>query len=65
MKPFTATGKLRHHDPVDDRLIHMESGDTLQLRDDMVEFFCSHGWGTAPGVTAAEPKPGVTTLVVA
>ena len=62
MKPFTAKGKLVHHDTVDDRMIIMLDGDTLSLRDELVEFFCSHGWGTAPGVETKPAVPGVVTL---
>ena len=64
MKAFTAKGKLRHFDAQEDRMISMEDGDTLQVRDDLAEFFCSHGWGTAPGVETKPAKPGVVTLEV-
>jgi hypothetical protein len=62
MKQFTATGKLRHWDEKEGRLISLEAGDTVQLRDELVKFFCNHGWGAAPGIETKPAVPGVVEL---
>lgn len=62
MNLFTADHKIRHWDEADKRLIALEKGDAVNLRDELVAFFCANGWGTAPGVETNAPVPGVRAL---
>ncbi len=57
MKRFTCT---------EEKLLHGElclyEGDSVTLDDDVVEYFCSQGWGTAEGVGAGERTPGAQAV---
>jgi hypothetical protein len=64
MKKFTAGERIKHWDKDEDRLIALEKGDVVELRDELAEYFCKLGWGKAPGVATGERKTGVTTLTV-
>lgn len=59
---FTAGETVKHWDDVDQRLVALNEGDSVELRDGLCKYFCEQGWGASEGCETGERVPGHVKL---